>query len=69
MKNNIESNFTTVEQAILEMPFIDNINEITLQNLPSIIEQIETEFTKQKRYRTKEGKDIDTRRVCINYSA
>jgi len=44
---------------------IENLNEITLQNLPSIIEQVENEYIKQKRNRIKEEKELENRRVCI----
>ncbi len=82
LKNDIESNFTTVEQAILEFPVsliirnlfqtkiffiqpIANLNQITLQNLPSLIEQAESECMKHKRNRIKEERELENRRVCI----
>ncbi|CAF0981896.1 unnamed protein product [Adineta ricciae] len=62
LKTNIESDFTTVEQAVLEFAPIENLQEITLQNLPMLIEQANNEYAKQKRNRTKEEKDMEIRR-------
>lgn len=42
---------------------IEKFNEITLQNLPSIIEQMEKESIKRKKSQLKEEKEIETRRV------
>lgn len=46
---------------------IEKLNEITLENLPTLIEQIESEMNKQKRVRTKEEKEVETRRVCERF--
>ncbi len=44
---------------------IENLKEITLQNLPSLIDQVENESTKQKQNRIKAEKELENRRVCI----
>ncbi|CAF4352839.1 unnamed protein product, partial [Adineta steineri] len=62
LKISIESNFTTVEQAILEFQPIENLDQITLQNLPSLIDQAENECMKQKRNRIKEERELENRR-------
>ncbi|CAF4322445.1 unnamed protein product, partial [Adineta steineri] len=62
LKTSIESNFTTVEQAILEFQPIENLDQITLQNLPSLIDQAENECMKQKRNRIKEERELENRR-------
>ncbi|CAF2565800.1 unnamed protein product [Rotaria sp. Silwood2] len=63
LKHDIESNFTIVEQAILEFPPVENLKQITLQNLPSLIEQAENECMKHKRNRIKEERELENRRV------
>ncbi|CAF2371594.1 unnamed protein product [Rotaria sp. Silwood2] len=62
LKHDIESNFTIVEQAILEFPPVENLKQITLQNLPSLIEQAENECMKHKRNRIKEERELENRR-------
>ncbi|UJR15815.1 hypothetical protein I4U23_002744 [Adineta vaga] len=62
LKTNIEANFTTVEQAILAFAPIVNLEEITLQNLPILIDQAENECMKQKRNRIKEEREMENRR-------
>ncbi|CAF3639643.1 unnamed protein product, partial [Rotaria sordida] len=62
LKHDIESNFTIVEQAILEFPPVENLKQITLQNLPSLIEQAENECMKHKRSRIKEERELENRR-------
>ncbi|CAF3653200.1 unnamed protein product [Rotaria socialis] len=65
LKTDIESNFTIVEQAVLEFPPVENLKQITLQNLPSLIEQAEHECVKHKRNRIKEERELENPRVCI----
>ncbi|CAF3387634.1 unnamed protein product [Rotaria socialis] len=62
LKTDIESNFTIVEQAVLEFPPVENLKQITLQNLPSLIEQAEHECVKHKRNRIKEERELENRR-------
>ncbi|CAF3645050.1 unnamed protein product [Rotaria socialis] len=62
LKNDIESNFSIVEQAVLEFPPVENLKQITLQNLPSLIEQAENECMKHKRNRIKEERELENRR-------
>ncbi|CAF5118745.1 unnamed protein product, partial [Rotaria socialis] len=44
---------------------VENLKQITLQNLPSLIEQAEHECVKHKRNRIKEERELENRRVCI----
>ncbi|CAF1327016.1 unnamed protein product [Adineta steineri] len=67
LKTSIESNFTTVEQAVLEFQPIENLDQITLQNLPSLIDQAENECMKQKRNRIKEERELENRRDETNH--
>ncbi|CAF4392553.1 unnamed protein product [Rotaria socialis] len=62
LKTDIESNFTIVEQAVLEFPPVENLKQITLQNLPSLIEQAEHECVKHKRNRIKEERELENPR-------
>ncbi|CAF4574886.1 unnamed protein product, partial [Rotaria magnacalcarata] len=61
-------NFSIVEQAVLEFPPVENLKQITLQNLPSLIEQAENECMKHKRNRIKEERELENRRVCILFT-
>ncbi|CAM4976770.1 unnamed protein product, partial [Rotaria socialis] len=62
VKNDIESNFSIVEQAVLEFPPVENLKQITLQNLPSLIDQAENDCMKHKRNRIREERELENRR-------
>lgn len=60
MKTAIESQLSEVEQMIFDFSFDQSI---TSKSIPSLIEQVEQELTKEKRIRMKEERDMENRRV------
>ncbi|CAF4443059.1 unnamed protein product [Rotaria socialis] len=51
------------KERVNEINPVENLKQITLQNLPSLIEQAEHECMKHKRNRIKEERQLENRRI------